>query len=59
MPDQRKKGKRCVSVWLNESQMSILDDMIENGLVKNKSDFVKKALTNFAKEKGMIDENDK
>ena len=44
MPNQRKKGKKLLTVWLSETERIILDEVIKNGKFKDKTDFVIKAI---------------
>jgi len=53
MSGQRKKGKSCMSVWLTGEQMLTLEEMINSGVVRDKSDFVKQAIKRYAEEKGI------
>lgn len=58
MANQRDKDKSCMSVWLTGAQMSALEKMIAEGLVENKSDFVKQAIHRYAKELGVDKDED-
>ena len=40
MPNQRKKGKTRIAVWLTQSQRDALDRAVELGAAKDMSDFV-------------------
>ena len=52
MPNQRKKGKTRIAVWLDPEQRAALDRMIESGVAKDMSDFVIKAIeAEYKKEK--------
>lgn len=44
MPNQRKKGKTRIAVWLTPSQRDALKRVIESGAAKDMSDFVIKAI---------------
>ena len=44
MPNQRKKGKTRIAVWLTQAQREALNHMIESGAAKDMSDFVIKAI---------------
>ena len=44
MPNQRKKGKTRIAVWLTPAQRQALDRVIESGAAKDMSDFVIKAI---------------
>ena len=44
MPNQRKKGKTRIAVWLTPEQRAALDDLIKTGVAKDMSDFVIKAI---------------
>ena len=44
MPNQRKKGKTRIAVWLTPEQRDALKLVIESGAAKDMSDFVIKAI---------------
>lgn len=44
MPNQRKKGKTRIAVWLTPAQREALNHAIESGAAKDMSDFVIKAI---------------
>jgi Arc/MetJ-type ribon-helix-helix transcriptional regulator len=44
MPNQRKKGKTRIAVWLTQAQREALNRMIDSGIAKDMSDFVIKAI---------------
>ena len=44
MPNQRKKGKTRIAVWLTQAQRDALKRMIESGAARDMSDFVIKAI---------------
>lgn len=44
MPNQRKKGKTRIAVWLTQPQRDALDRAIELGAAKDMSDFVIRAI---------------
>ena len=44
MPNQRKKGKTRIAVWLTPAQRNALDRVIASGVAKDMSDFVIKAI---------------
>jgi uncharacterized protein (DUF1778 family) len=44
MPNQRKKGKTRIAVWLTPAQRDALNRVIEAGAAKDMSDFVIKAI---------------
>ena len=44
MPNQRKKGKTRIAVWLTQSQRDALDRAVELGAAKDMSDFVVRAI---------------
>lgn len=44
MPNQRKKGKTRIAVWLTQAQRDALNRVIESGGAKDMSDFVIKAI---------------
>lgn len=52
MPNQRKKGKTRIAVWLTPEQRATLDRMIKSGVARDMSDFVIKAIeAEYRKEK--------
>ena len=52
MPNQRKKGKTRIAVWLTQAQRDMLNRMIESGAAKDMSDFVIKAIEAESKNGG-------
>lgn len=55
MPNQRKKGKTRIAVWLSPKQRDVLNRIIESGAAKDMSDFVIKAIeAEFKKGKDKI-----
>ncbi|MDA3926927.1 MAG: hypothetical protein PF904_19800 [Kiritimatiellae bacterium] len=56
MPGQRKEGKKRIAVWLTEEERQMLDVLIEQGAVKDMSDFVKKSILSAAKREGVKQE---
>lgn len=57
MPNQRDVEKRRIAVWLTPEQRAMLDQMIESGVVKDMSDFVKKSIEVEAKRLGINNED--
>ena len=57
MPNQRKKGKTRIAVWLTPEQRDILDRVIESGAAKDMSDFIIKAIEAEYKKKGTTNED--
>lgn len=51
MPNQRKKGKTRIAVWLTPAQREALSKLIESGEAKDMSDFVIKAIEAETKNK--------
>ena len=44
MPNQRKKGKTRIAVWLTETQRIAIDQAVQSGVAKDMSDFVIQAI---------------
>ena len=44
MPNQRKKGKTRIAVWLTQAQREALNRMMDSGIAKDMRDFVIKAI---------------
>lgn len=44
MPNQRKKGKTRIAIWLSPEQRKELDDLVQAGVAKDMSDFVMQAI---------------
>lgn len=44
MPNQRKKGKKRIAVWLSPQQRKELDELVKAGVAKDMSDFVTQAI---------------
>ena len=57
MPNQRKKGKTRIAVWLTPEQRDALNRVIESGAAKDMSDFVIKAIEAEYKKKGTPNED--
>jgi len=57
MPNQRKKGKTRIAVWLTPEQRDALKRVIESGAAKDMSDFVIKAIEAEYKKKGTTNED--
>ncbi len=53
MPQQHKDGNRAISVWLNEHDRELLKQLCEIGAIKDRSDFIRKAIAQKAKEEGI------
>ena len=54
MPNQRKKGKKQVAVWLTDEEQALIDRLLADGVIVSKSDLFKQAIMARAKEKGYI-----
>lgn len=44
MPNQRKKGKTRIAVWLTKTQRIAIEQVVQSGVVKDMSDFVIQAI---------------
>ncbi len=44
MPNQRKKGKTRIAIWLTPQQRKELDELVKAGVAKDMSDFVTQAI---------------
>lgn len=53
MANQRKPGKKQVSVWLTEQERNTLKALIATGTVKDASDFFKQSINEEAQRKGI------
>lgn len=58
MPNQRKKGKRQIAVWLTEEEKSLVERLVAEGAAQSMSDIFKEAIIAKAKEKGIINDQD-
>ena len=58
MPNQRKKGKRQIAVWLTEEEKSLVERLVAEGAAQSMSDIFKEAIIANAKEKGIINDQD-
>ena len=56
MPQQHKDGTKAISVWLNERDRELLARLCEIGAIKDRSDFIRRAIAEKAKEKGLTNE---
>lgn len=54
MPNQRKKGKKQVAVWLTDVEQALIERLLADGVISSKSDLFKDAIIARAKEKGYI-----
>ena len=54
MPNQRKKGKRQIAVWLDEEEQKLIDKLLADGAISSKSDLFRDAISDRAKQKGYI-----
>ena len=56
MPQQHKAGNKAISVWLSEEDRALLARLCELGLIKDRSDFIRQAIAQKAKEEGITNE---
>ena len=56
MPQQHKEGTRAISVWLSAEEREMLQRLCDLGLIKDRSDFIRKAIAQKAKEEGLTNE---
>ena len=56
MPQQHAPGTKAISVWLNERDRELLTLLCERGKIKDRSDFIRKAIAEKAKEEGLTNE---
>ena len=54
MPNQRKKGKKQVAVWLTDVEQALIERLLADGVISSKIDLFKDAIIARAKEKGYI-----
>ena len=58
MPNQRKKGKTRIAVWLTKTQRIAIEQVVQSGVVKDMSDFVIQAIkAEQQRQKGGTSEN--
>ena len=57
MPQQHKEGTKAISVWLSEEDRRLLAILCEMGAIKDRSDFIRRAIAEKAKEEGLTNEN--
>lgn len=50
MPQAHKAGNKAVSVWLDETDRSLLKEIVASGLFKDQSDFLRKLIHQTAQE---------
>ena len=55
MPNQRKKGKKQVAVWLTDKEQALIERLLAEGAITSKSDLFKEAIIARAKEKGYME----
>ncbi len=53
MPQKHKKGNKAISVWLAPHDRELLQRLCELGVIKDRSDFIRKAIARKAKEEGL------
>ena len=54
MPNQRKKGKRQIAVWLSEEEQQLIEKLLADGAIASKSDLFRDAIIDRAKQKGYL-----
>ena len=57
MPNQRKKGKKQVAVWLTDKEQALIERLLAEGAIASKSDLFKEAIIARAKGKGFIEKS--
>jgi len=53
MPQAHQEGQKAISVWLSEEDRALLKRLKELGLIKDQSDFIRKAIEEKAKKEGI------
>lgn len=53
MANQRKANKTRVAVWLTPEEREALQSLVKDGTVRDMSDFIKQAINEEAKRKGL------
>lgn len=54
MPQQHKEGQKAISVWLDEQERELLKQLCDLGVIKDRSDFIRKAIAEKAKKEGLV-----
>ena len=49
MPQAHKAGTKAISVWLAETDRSLLREIVASGLFEDQSDFLRKQIREWAK----------
>lgn len=57
MPGQHKEGTKAISVWLTEEDRELLAKLCEVGAIKDRSAFIREAISKKAKEEGITNES--
>lgn len=57
MPRQHKPGNKAISVWLSQEDRELLARLCELGVIKDRSDFIRKAIMQKATEEGLVNGN--
>ena len=57
MPQQHKDGTKAISVWLNEQDRQLLARLCEIGAIKDRSDFIRRAIAEKAKKEGLTNDS--
>lgn len=53
MPQEHKEGTKAISVWLSEEDRALLKELVLRGLIKDRSDFIRNAISEKAKKEGL------
>jgi len=53
MPQKHKDGNKAMSVWLDKKDRELLQQLCDLGIIKDRSDFIRKAIKQKAKEEGL------
>ncbi len=59
MPQKHKDGSKAMSIWLEPKDRELLTQLCDLGLIKDRSDFIRKAIIKKAKEEGLINDTRK
>jgi uncharacterized protein (DUF1778 family) len=53
MPQKHKDGNKAISVWLEKRDRDLLKQLCDLGIIKDRSDFIRKAIAEKAKQEGL------